>query len=81
MHPIISVSELLEIRTHDNLIIADANNGKNARENYDKQHLENTIFASVNDHLADIKADLSSGSPISNAKPGLKTHFLTKVIV
>lgn len=61
MNPIISVSELFEIRTNDNLIIADASNGKNARENYGKLHLENAIFVSLNDHLADIKDDFSDG--------------------
>lgn len=61
MNPIITIDELFEIRTDNNLIIVNASNGKEAKENYDARHLENALFVSLNDQLAEIKEDFSIG--------------------
>lgn len=61
MSPIISTDELLEIRANENLIIVNASNGKNAKENHNEKHLEGAIFVSLNDQLANIKDDFSNG--------------------
>lgn len=59
--PLIQATELLELYNSENLIIIDASNGKNARENYQHQHLDKALFVDLNTDLADIKEDLADG--------------------
>ena len=59
---IISAKELLELKEKSSqLIIVDVSNDKNARAQYENQHLENSIFVDLNIDLADIKTDYSEG--------------------
>ena len=60
MKPIISAQELLELNNNQ-LLLFDASNNPNAKENYLKKHLKGTYFIDINTELADIKEDLSNG--------------------
>ena len=60
MKPIISAQELLEL-SNNQLLLFDASNNPNAKENYLKKHLKGTYFIDINTELADIKEDLSNG--------------------
>ncbi len=59
--PIINASDLLKIYKSENIIIIDASNGKNARDNYNKRHLDGAMFIDVNTQLSDIKDDVALG--------------------
>ncbi len=59
--PIIEVEELLNIYKNSEVIIIDASNYKNAKINYEIEHLDGAIFIDLNTQLADIKTDLSQG--------------------
>ncbi len=59
--PIIQASELTKLYKSLDLIIIDVSNGKNAKSNYEKEHLEGALFVDLNTELADIKKDLSIG--------------------
>lgn len=59
--PIIEVDELLKIFKNPDVKIFDASNSKNAKANYDNEHLEGAFFIDLNSQLADIKNDLSAG--------------------
>ncbi len=59
--PIIQVSELLQLYQSDRPIIIDVSNGKNARSNYEAQHLKGARFVDLNTQLAEIKDDLCKG--------------------
>jgi thiosulfate/3-mercaptopyruvate sulfurtransferase len=59
--PIIEASELLKIYKNTNVKIFDVSNSKNAKANYEAEHLEGAIFVDLNTQLADIKTDLSNG--------------------
>ena len=60
MKPIISAQELLEL-SNNQLLLFDASNNPNAKENYLKKHLKGAYFIDINTELADIKEDLSNG--------------------
>lgn len=59
--PIIEVDELLKIHKSANVLIFDASNSKNAKNNYETAHLEGAFFVDLNTQLADIKDDFSEG--------------------
>lgn len=59
--PIIQATELLQLANSPDLILIDATNGKNARENYAQKHLASALFVDLDSQLADIKADVSQG--------------------
>ncbi len=59
--PIIQASALLKLRKSENLVLIDATNGANARENYTDKHLEGALFVDLNTQLAKIEDDLSIG--------------------
>lgn len=61
IHPIIHVSELLKLYKTENIIIVDVSNGKNAKSNYEKKHLEGAIFIDLNTQLCEINTNLSIG--------------------
>lgn len=61
LSPLIQAEELLKIFQSDSVILIDARNGKNAKENYTKNHLQNALFVDLNTQLADIKVDFAIG--------------------
>lgn len=59
--PLISVHQLLEIYKCPEVLIFDASNGPNAKQNYKSEHLESAVFVDLDSQLSDIKADVSVG--------------------
>lgn len=59
--PIIEVNELLKIHKNPEVLIFDVSNSKNAKVNYENEHLEGACFVDLDTQLADIKSDLSEG--------------------
>lgn len=59
--PLIQTSHLLQLIHSPDLVLIDATNGKNARENYTQKHLAGALFVDLDSQLADIKADVSNG--------------------
>ena len=59
--PIIEVDELLKIYKNSDVMIFDVSNSKNAKANYETEHLEGAFFVDLNTQLADIKNNLSDG--------------------
>jgi len=59
--PIIQTIELLEIYQKKKIVLIDATNGKNAKTNYQAEHLKGALFVDLNTQLADIKDDLANG--------------------
>jgi thiosulfate/3-mercaptopyruvate sulfurtransferase len=59
--PIIEVDELLKIYKNSDVMIFDVSNSKNAKTNYETEHIEGAFFVDLNTQLADIKNDLSEG--------------------
>jgi thiosulfate/3-mercaptopyruvate sulfurtransferase len=59
--PLLQATELLQLAKSPNLVLIDATNGKNARENYTQKHLAGALFVDLDTQLADIKADVSNG--------------------
>ena len=58
---IIQPNEFLELAKTENIIIVDASNGKNSKENYTEKHLDGAIFVELNSQLANIKLDFANG--------------------
>lgn len=59
--PIIEVVELLKIYKNSDVMIFDVSNGKNAKSNYETEHIEGAFFVDLNTQLSDIKNDISEG--------------------
>lgn len=59
--PIIEVDELLKIYKNSDVMIFDVSNNKNAKANYETEHLEGAFFVDLNSQLADVKTDFSDG--------------------
>ncbi len=59
--PLIQANDLLQLANSPDLILIDATNGKNARENYTQKHLAGALFVDLDSQLADIKGDVSQG--------------------
>ena len=59
--PIIETAELLKLYQNENVIIVDASNGKNAKENYNKKHLDTAQFIDLNTQLATIPDNFADG--------------------
>jgi thiosulfate/3-mercaptopyruvate sulfurtransferase len=59
--PIIEVEELLKIYKNSDVMIFDVSNSKNAKANYETEHIEGAFFVDLNTQLADIKSDYSEG--------------------
>ena len=59
--PIIEVEMLLNIYMDADVLIFDVSNSKNAKANYDAEHIEGALFIDLNTQLADIKSDVSIG--------------------
>ena len=54
-NPIINSDELFQISNHSNLRIFDVRTGPNAKEDYQKKHLEKAVFVDLNTDLAEIE--------------------------
>lgn len=61
LSPIISTEELLNIYQHPDVMIFDVSTGKNARANYELEHIAGAHFVDLNTQLADIKSDFAGG--------------------
>jgi thiosulfate/3-mercaptopyruvate sulfurtransferase len=59
--PIIEVEELLKIYKNADVMIFDVSNSKNAKANYESEHIEGAFFVDLNVQLADIKSDYAYG--------------------
>lgn len=59
--PIIEVEELLKIYKNSDVLIFDVSNSKNAKANYEAEHIEGAFFVDLNTQLAGIKSDFSKG--------------------
>ena len=59
--PIIDVDELQKIYKNSDVKIFDVRNGKNAKANYETEHIEGAVFVDVNTQLADINSNFSDG--------------------
>ncbi len=70
MSPIIQASELRKLIPSKNVILVDADNGKDAKSNYEAKHIEGAFFLDLNTQLADIKEDVSIGGrhPLPNTR-------------
>ncbi len=73
--PILQVTELLKLHQTGNIILIDASNGENAKDDYNKKHLDGALFIDLNTQLADIKDDLSIGGrhPLPSPEKFAKT--------
>lgn len=59
--PLIQATELAALSKSKNILIVDASNGKDAFENYQRQHLDKALFVDLNTDLADIKENVAEG--------------------
>ena len=73
--PIIQAVDLLKLYQSKDLFIVDASNGKNAKTNYESQHLEGAIFVDLNSQMAEIEDDVSIGGrhPLPKIENFIKT--------
>jgi thiosulfate/3-mercaptopyruvate sulfurtransferase len=72
---IIEIAELSEIYQNSEVLIFDVSSGKDARSNYEKEHLEGAFFVDINTQLAEIKMDLSKGG--RHPLPSIETFAKT----
>ena len=61
LSPIIEVDELMQISENQNLRIFDVRTGSNAKENYNKKHLEYSVFVDLNSDLVEIDDPKNGG--------------------
>lgn len=59
--PIITVEELLHIKSRENLVIIDASNAKEAYADFKRAHLDKAVFVDVHTQLASVQQDVSHG--------------------
>ena len=59
--PIIEADELLKIYKNPDVMIFDVSNSKNAKSNYEIEHLEGAFFIDLNSQLAAVKTNFSDG--------------------
>jgi len=72
--PIIEVAELLSISKNPNLRIFDVRTGPNAKDDYQKKHLQNAVFVDLNSDLAEIDNPKNGGRhPLPKFENFIKT--------
>lgn len=72
--PIIKVTELLTISESPNLRIFDVRTGPNAKDDYQKKHLQNAVFVGLNLDLAEIDNPKNGGRhPLPKFENFIKT--------
>jgi len=59
--PIIDIAAFKILKNQNSFFLIDVRSGKDAKERYEKGHLENAIFVDLDTQLADIKPDTSIG--------------------
>ena len=71
---IIEVGELLSLSQNSNLRIFDVRTGPNAKEDYQKKHLQNAVFVDLNSDLAEIDNPKNGGRhPLPKFEDFIKT--------
>lgn len=75
LSPIVKPKELLALYKNENLILIDASNGKDAKENYAQQHLDGALYVNLNTQLSHIKPDVSIGG--RHPLPSLEQFSIT----
>lgn len=76
--PVIQASDLLNLyhsNSSEELIVIDVSNGKEAKSNYDKKHLDGAQFVDLNTELANIKEDPANRG--RHPLPEIKTFAAT----
>lgn len=73
--PIIEAAELLKFHQTENVIIVDASSGKNAKDNYNKKHLDKALFIDLNSQLTTIPQNFANGGrhPLPSIEKFAKT--------
>lgn len=61
LSPIIEVSELVEIKASDDLIVVNASSGPNALSSYQSKHLDGALFLELNQDLSEIDENVAKG--------------------
>jgi thiosulfate/3-mercaptopyruvate sulfurtransferase len=61
LSPVLKANDLCSLYPAHEVVIIDARNGKNARGNYEAEHLEGALFVDLDTQLADVKPDASNG--------------------
>ena len=59
--PLIDAAQLLKLHGDSNLVIVDANGAPDARQTYERHHLEGALFVDMNKQLAEIGPDAAKG--------------------
>jgi len=59
--PIVEVDDLKKLYKNPDVMIFDISSSKNAKANYEIEHIEGAFFVDLDTQLADIKSDLSKG--------------------
>jgi thiosulfate/3-mercaptopyruvate sulfurtransferase len=59
--PVIHAVELLALHKNNNLVLVDASNGKDVKQNYEAKHLDGALFVDMNTQLAEMHEELSNG--------------------
>jgi 2-dehydropantoate 2-reductase len=73
--PIINLEELVQLKNNQNLVLIDARNGKEAKADYAKDHLEGAIDVDLNSQLSNIKENAVDGGrhPLPEVSDFIKT--------
>jgi len=73
--PIITYEELVKLKNNQNLVIIDARNGKEAKTDYAKEHLDGAIHVDLNSQLSNIKENAVDGGrhPLPEVSDFVKT--------
>lgn len=61
LSPIIEAEELLKVYKNSDVLLFDVSNSKNAKTNYETEHIEGAIFVDLNTQLSGNKDDISKG--------------------
>ena len=59
--PVIDASDLLNLYLDNKILLLDVSNGKNAKENYVKEHIDGAQFVDLNTQLADVPDNFANG--------------------
>lgn len=75
LSPLILAKDLLVLLDKSNIIVIDASNGKDAKDNYIEKHIKGALFVDLNSQLSDIKEDAANGGrhPLPAIKEFAKT--------
>lgn len=70
MIPIINTEKLMELHSDENLILVDARSGKNAKSDYEENHLNGAIHVDLTSQLSNIKKNSADGGrhPLPNIR-------------